>query len=289
MAERNELHNRNKHNGQYDFARLISAYPDLAKFVADNKYGTTTIDFFNPQAVKSLNKALLICYYGINYWDIPSNNLCPPIPGRADYIHYIADIVVAKEARCLDIGTGANCIYPIIGVAEYNWQFVGTDISSSALENAGKIIKNNTFLNEKIELRLQNNENNIFKGVVSKNEYFDVSICNPPFHSTAEEAQRSTLRKLSNLKGRKITKTSLNFGGVNHELWCDGGELRFILNMIDESREFSRNFGWFTVLVSKEENLQRLYNRLIETDIAEYRTINMQQGNKCSRILLWRF
>ena len=60
MTERNELHKRNKHNGQYDFSRLMEEYPPLKKFVAPNAYGTTSIEFFNPQAVKALTKALLI-------------------------------------------------------------------------------------------------------------------------------------------------------------------------------------------------------------------------------------
>lgn len=124
MSERSELHTRNKHNGQYDFSLLTENYPPLKKFVQLNPYGTQTINFFNPQAVKALNKALLISYYGIRYWDIPKNYLCPPIPGRADYIHYIADLIgseaVSKDVkvengeirksayRCLDIGVGAN-------------------------------------------------------------------------------------------------------------------------------------------------------------------------------------
>ncbi|MEG0499570.1 MAG: 23S rRNA (adenine(1618)-N(6))-methyltransferase RlmF [Rikenellaceae bacterium] len=289
MTERRKLHKRNKHNGGYDFERLITTFPDLAQFVITNPYGTPTIDFFNPQAVKSLNKALLMSDYGISYWDIPSGNLCPPIPGRADYIHYAADLIKKSNAHCLDIGVGANCIYPIIGSAEYEWTFVGTDISCEAIENAKKIIHNNPSLAKKIELRVQTNEHSIFKGVVSKNDYFDLSICNPPFHSSPEEAQRGTLRKLSNLKGKRVTKASLNFGGTDHELWCEGGELKFVLDMIGESREYKDNFGWFTVLVSKEENLQKFYQMLHEVDIEEYRTINMQQGNKNSRILAWRF
>ena len=93
MAERSELHTRNKHNGQYDFSLLTENYPPLRKFVLLNPLGIQTIDFFNPHAVKALNKALLISYYGIRYWDIPKNYLCPPIPGRADYVHYIADLI----------------------------------------------------------------------------------------------------------------------------------------------------------------------------------------------------
>lgn len=93
MAERSELHPRNKHNGQYDFSLLTENCPSLKKFVQLNPYGKQTINFFNPQAVKALNKALLVTHYGIRYWDIPKNYLCPPIPGRADYIHYIADLI----------------------------------------------------------------------------------------------------------------------------------------------------------------------------------------------------
>lgn len=284
------MHEKNKHNGQYDFDKLISNYPALEKYVSKNKYGTLTIDFFNSQAVKALNKALLISYYNIEFWDIPENNLCPPIPGRADYIHHVADLIENKyEAKCLDVGVGANCIYPIIGHAEYGWKFIATDISITAINNATEIVNNNHSLKNNVELRLQENSKNIFKGVVSKHEYFDVSICNPPFHSSQEEAQHGTLRKLSNLKGKKITETSLNFGGIDNELWCDGGEIKFIINMINESCDYKNNFGWFTVLVSKEENLNRLYAKLINVEVQEYRTINMQHGNKISRIVAWHF
>ena len=302
MAERNELHKRNKHNGQYDFSRLMEEYPPLKKFVAPNAYGTTSIDFFNPQAVKALNKALLISCYGIRYWDIPKNYLCPPIPGRADYIHYIADLIqpenpIQTEAatkathpcRCLDIGVGANCIYPIIGQTEYGWTFVGSDIDPISIDNARKIATCNPALAHKIELRLQRDSRKIFEGIIAPDEYFDVTICNPPFHSSREEAEDGTLRKLSSLKGRKITKARLNFGGNANELWCEGGELRFLLTMIEESRNYRKNCGWFTSLVSKEKNLGKLTAKLKSIGISKHRIIEMHQGTKTSRILAWRF
>ena len=64
---------------------------------------------------------------------------------------------------------------------------------------------------------------------------------------------RGTLRKLSSLKRKKVSKAQLNFGGNANELWCEGGELRFLLNMITESRKFRKNCKWFTSLVSKEK------------------------------------
>jgi len=305
MAERNELHKRNRHNGQYDFSRLTEESPPLKKFIVLNAYGTTSIDFFNPRAVKALNKALLISCYGIRYWDIPKNYLCPPIPGRADYIHYIADLIQpdisdestglktaipnARQYRCLDIGVGANCIYPIIGQTEYGWTFVGSDIDPVSIDNARKIVTCNPALAHKIELRLQRDSRKIFEGIIAPNEYFDVTLCNPPFHSSKEEAEDGTLRKLSSLKGKKATKVRLNFGGNANELWCEGGELRFLQTMIEESRNYRKNCGWFTSLVSKEKNLGKLIAKLKSTDIAEHKIIEMHQGTKTSRILAWRF
>lgn len=294
MAERNELHPRNKHNGQYDFALLTASYPPLKKFVSLNPYGAQTINFFNPHAVKALNKALLIGYYGIRYWDIPKNYLCPPIPGRADYIHYIADLIGIGQSethkrRCLDIGVGANCIYPIIGCTEYGWTFVGTDIDPVSIENARKIVTCNPVLAHQIELRLQKESRHIFEGILLPDEFFDVTICNPPFHGSAEEAEASTLRKLSSLKGKRIAKAELNFGGRANELWCEGGELRFLLNMIAESSKYRKNCQWFTSLVSKEKNLEKLMVKLKSVNVAEYKIIEMHQGTKTSRILVWRF
>lgn len=301
MAERSELHTRNKHNGQYDFSLLIENYPPLKKFVSLNPYGTNTINFFNPHAVKALNKALLITYYGIRYWDIPKDYLCPPIPGRADYIHYIADLIQGedrnrneeseekKKPRCLDIGVGANCIYPIIGHTEYGWTFVGSDIDPVSIANARKIVTCNPVLAHKIDLRLQKDSKKIFDGIITPDDYFDVTICNPPFHSSKEEAEEGTLRKLSSLKGEKVQKAKLNFGGNANELWCEGGEIRFLLNMISESQKYKKNCGWFTSLVSKEKNLDKLYTKLKAVHASEYKIIRMQQGTKNSRILAWRF
>ena len=92
-AEKSKLHPRTKHRGRYDFTKLIVGCPELAEFVKPNNYGDESVDFSDPQAVKTLNKALLKFFYDVSFWEIPSNYLCPPIPGRADYIHYVADLL----------------------------------------------------------------------------------------------------------------------------------------------------------------------------------------------------
>ena len=116
-----------------------------------------------------------------------------------------------------------------------------------------------------------------------------MTICNPPFHSSRKEAEDGTIRKLSSLKGEKVRKVKLNFGGNANELWCEGGELHFLLNMIFESQKYQQNCGWFSSLVSKGKNLDVLCAKLKTINVSEYRIIQMSQGTKNSRLLAWRF
>ena len=81
LQQKSQLHARNLHRSRYDFPQLIKSCPELAPFVRPNPYGDLSINFSDPNAVKMLNKALLKHFYGIDYWDIPKDYLCPPIPG----------------------------------------------------------------------------------------------------------------------------------------------------------------------------------------------------------------
>ncbi|MCF8299287.1 MAG: 23S rRNA (adenine(1618)-N(6))-methyltransferase RlmF [Saprospiraceae bacterium] len=296
--EKSKLHPRNKHRERYNFKQLIVSCPELAQFVKLNKYKDESIDFFDHRAVKMLNKALLKHFYKIENWDIPEYYLCPPIPGRADYIHHISDLLssrnnnkipIGKKIKCLDIGVGANCVYPIIGNREYGWSFVGSDIDKIAIDSANKIIESNPFLKGNIELRLQNNSKDIFFGVIKKGEQFDLTVCNPPFHASLAEVKSANLRKLSNLNQKKMTKTSLNFGGKNNELWCVGGEDKFVREMIRQSRRFSNSCFWFSTIISKQFKIKNIYSLLNKAEAVEVKTIPMGQGNKITRIIAWTF
>jgi 23S rRNA (adenine1618-N6)-methyltransferase len=281
------LHPRNRFRERYNFPSLIAALPSLEPFVSTNAHGDLSLDYSDPEAVKSLNRALLKSAYRISDWDIPAGNLCPPIPGRSDYIHYLADLIGPEPRRqILDIGTGANCIYPILGVCEYGWKFVGSDIDPISVKWAQSLVSANRKLRGKIEIRLQNVQARCFAGIIKNGEYFEATMCNPPFHSSAEEAAAGTRRKLTNLG---ISKSALNFGGKNGELWCPGGELAFIRRLILESVAAPMSAGWFTTLVSKSAHVAPLQRILKRANAAEIRVIEMTQGQKKSRILAWRF
>lgn len=290
------MHPRNKHQGQYDLKQLVKINPELKSFLIQNKYDKETVDFANPEAVRALNSALLNKYYQVTSWSLPASYLCPPIPGRVDYIHHVADLLAecnkgevpqGESVRCLDVGVGASCIYPILGAQEYGWSFVGSDIDSKALDFAKNNIVSNPSLNGIFEFRMQHNAKHVFNGVIRKDDKFDVSICNPPFHRSKAEANKAASKKTSNL--RKGGKKVLNFGGQANELWCRGGELTFIKTMIVESKEHKSSCIWFTTLVSKESNLGLLKETLGIVGAKEVRIIPMGQGNKISRILAWTF
>ena len=284
------LHPRNKNREQYDFKKLLKQVPNLKKYIRANRNGEDTIQFSDPSAVKLLNKALLISYYGINNWDFPDKNLCPPIPSRADYIHYISDLLKQKkDVTCLDIGVGANCIYPIIGVSEYKWDFIASDVNTDSISCAKKIINANPSLKGKVKFRLQKDENNIFNGIIKPKDKFDVSICNPPFHASKKEALEGSMRKARNLNGKKSKKIKGNFSGMSNEIITEGGEKQFINNMINESIKYADNCLWFTTLVSNEKNLNRIYSSLEKIKASEVKTINMCTANKISRIIAWTF
>ncbi|MPW29914.1 23S rRNA (adenine(1618)-N(6))-methyltransferase RlmF [Agarivorans sp. B2Z047] len=297
-GEKSQLHPRNKHRQRYDFPSLIASCPELKRFVAKNQYGDASVDFFDPEAVRCLNKALLKHFYGVQGWAIPKHNLCPPIPGRVDYIHYLADLLanslggsLSKNSpvRCIDVGVGANCVYPLVGVSEYAWSFVGSDIEAASLQSAERILVANPHLQANITLRLQDNKKAIFKGIVQANERFELSMCNPPFHRSAADAQKGSQRKQTNLKANAKNKSKLNFGGQSNELWCPGGELSFIKNMVAESQQFSQQVLWFTSLVSKEANLRAIYQALKQAKVSQHKTIKMGQGNKVSRFVAWSY
>lgn len=303
--QKSKLHPRNRHTSEngvgYDFTELCKINPLLSSYLTTNPKGITTINFADDIAVKELNKSLLLSLYGLVAWDLPEQFLCPPIPGRADYIHYLADLIQAstkikkivnRKIKGLDIGTGANLVYPIIGSHEYQWQFVGTDIDPDSINWAKQLSQLNPKLKSALKLRMQTNSSHVLHGIIKQNDRFTFSMCNPPFHASQEEAEQGSKRKIQNLnKGKNASSKDLklNFGGRSNELWCEGGEISFVQNMVKESQQFGSQVLWFTSLISKKQNLPAIYSALNQVKAAQVKTIDMAQGNKISRFVAWSF
>ena len=312
FLEKLSLHPRNRHRGRYDFSQLSQALPALAGFLVANPFDANelTIDFANPAAVMALNAALLKSFYEVESWRVPPGYLCPPIPGRADYVHHAADLLATDrngniphgpDIRVLDIGVGANCIYPLIGHHEYGWRFVGSDTDAVALAAAQRIVDANAKagLAGAIEFRLQASMQKIFDGILRPDDCFDIVLCNPPFHASARAAEAGSRRKWKNLgkadalPGSAESNPKLNFGGQATELWCEGGEVGFVCRMVAESAQLQTQsqaqVSWFSALVSREESLPEIYHALKTAGARRVETIDMAQGQKKSRIVAWHF
>ncbi|EPJ55999.1 MAG: hypothetical protein OFPI_01500 [Osedax symbiont Rs2] len=308
MHIKTNLHPLNLHNKRYDFPALIQTHPELNQYLL-NRHDQLTIDFADSNAVKSLNCALLKKYYRIDFWDIPKGYLCPAIPGRVDYIHYLAELlennctvgkVSAAKVQVLDIGTGASCIYPILGQRVYNWRFIASDIDAVSVASSKQIINANKGLSSKIKVLLQPDKDSFFSNIIQPGQRLDLTICNPPFHRSLQQALAGNSRKRENLAKKSTSKTqqldrqkklaaTLNFGGQKAELFCSGGELQFIKNMIKESVDYSQQVLFFSTLVSKKDHLAEIKLALKNAKVAQFEIIKMAQGQKISRFIAWSY
>ncbi len=287
------FHPRNLHRDGYDFDRLTKVYPSLQPYVTKNPAGEPTISFSDPEAVKALNTALLIGHYGVQHWDIPDGYLCPTVPGRADYLHHLADLLAAggpllrgKDIRILDIGTGANLIYAILGQRIYDWSVVGTEVDPLALKTAKALIGINPVLQKGIRLRQQKDRRSILEGIIREHDFFHATVCNPPFYASEAEAAEANARKRKNLKLGKVGRT---VAGQPAELWTEGGERSFLLQLIRESQAYGQQIGWFTSLVSQKENVEPLGQALEKAGAKAVKVIPLAAGQKRARVLAWRF
>ncbi len=292
-------HPRSRHRRRYDLPRLVAADPALEPFVRANPRGEPTVDFADPAAVRALNRAILVADYGVTAWDLPPDALCPPVPGRADHVHALADLLTdargavrtGDEVVVLDVGVGASCIYPIVGRREYGWRFVGTDVDPVALESARAIVDANPLLAGAVELRPSLSPDAVLRGVFREGESFAATICNPPFHESAAAAAAAHRDKLRGLgaAASRADAPRRNFGGRDAELWCEGGERGFLRRLIEQSAAFADRCGWFTSLVSRKESLRPAERALARVRPTEIRTLPLSHGRKTTRILAWRF
>ena len=290
------MHKQNPYNSRYDLKRLTKHYHALEKFIVLNPNKEETINFSVSEAVFALNKAMLLADFNLGDYDLPSGYLIPPVPGRLDYLLHIRDFLTEKfnisensQLNGLDIGSGANGIYCILGAQYFNWKMVGSETDAKAVDIANANIKKTKGLNNKIEIRHQQDKGSLFKNTIQSKEKFDFVVCNPPFHNSKEETLKGSLRKVINLGGFAAKeKFLLNFEGQANELWCNGGEVLFVKRLIKESVGFKNQVKLFSTLVAKSESVAAIKKQLNKAK-ANFEVIPMALGNKKGRYVLWWF
>lgn len=157
--------------------------------------------------------------FNLDRFELPMGYLIPPVPGRLEYLLHKREFLTNQfncdqntKLRGLDIGSGANGIYCILGAQYFNWNMVGSECDENAVKIAKANISLTKSLKNKIEIRHQENKSFLFKNVIQTGDQFDFTVCNSPFHTSKEDALKDSQKKLNNL-GRKFNKhqLTLNF------------------------------------------------------------------------------
>ena len=265
-----------------DFLILIKEFPELKKYIIkhnDNKIEEFSFDWSNNDLSLLMTKSILKYYFNIQYYDIPKGFLIPPIPSRLNYLNLIHSLIKdIKEENIIgiDIGTGANIIYPILGNSVYNWKFICTEINNESYNNARIILQKNN-LEEDINLIKQDNKNNIFLGILNRENKYSFSMCNPPYYDYEQEIKIEDKKRDS----------EFNFD----EVYYKEGELGFFQRYLEESICYKKNIFLYTILIGKKSNSEIIYDK-INTYNGIIKLCNIkkiQTGNNVRYIIYWSF
>ncbi|XP_023244769.1 U6 small nuclear RNA (adenine-(43)-N(6))-methyltransferase-like [Centruroides sculpturatus] len=226
------MHPRNIYRNPPNFKELSIKYPEFRQFAIQDLAGKIRIDFKDPNALRMLTTILLKNDFQLSV-EIPPDHLIPTLPQRLNYILWIEDLLESfpkqkDDIIGIDIGTGACCIYPLLGCKVKSWKFLATEINEESFDWAIKNINANNMQNQIKVIKV--NSNNILQDVISNEEIcFDFTMCNPPFFND----QNDMSVKISRTPRRSLPK-SINTPSET-EKSTEGGEIEFIKKMIDES------------------------------------------------------
>ena len=269
-----------------DFLILIKEFPDLKKYIIkQNEENKEEIyfDWSNNDLSLLMTKSILNYYFNIKYYYIPKGFLIPPIPSRLNYLNLINSLLTEevnikyKDITGIDIGTGANIIYPILGNSLYKWKFICSEINEESFNNAKLIIEKNNLENY-IKLIKQENKNNIFLNILNQQNKYTFSLCNPPYYDYETEIKLD----------EKKRDNEFNFD----EVYYQKGEFGFFQRYFTESICYNKNVYLFTILIGKKTNMENicdLINVKNNNIIKKFNVQKIQTGNNLRYIIYWSF
>ena len=267
----------------------------------------------------ALTRGLLHWYFDLTLQHIPEKHLCPPVPNRFFYVHWIQthllpllskesgrfdydsddsegdtnDGALALYPYGLDIGVGANCIYPMLNAKFFRYNMVGTDIDNDALKVAQANVEAN-HLQGKIKLfqvapsyaQQQASSSpsapESVGGPVSRalqtwqssqrpeqreQQRLQFVMTNPPFYDPQEEQTVMTDARVGD--GRARTAMTVSEGTY------PGGEVGFVTDMIADSLRQRNDVElngsllssplWYSSMLGKKASLVKLQKLLTHT------------------------
>ncbi|KAF4966864.1 hypothetical protein FZEAL_10603 [Fusarium zealandicum] len=275
------------------FAELYSEAPDFQQLALQDKefaqlWNQHKADFFNdPECVRQLTKTLLKLDFGLQI-ELPDDRLCPPVTNRHNYVLWLKDLLdttfyekQGREIVGLDIGTGASCIYPLLGCAQRQWSFIATDIDTKSLGFA----RTNVALN-KLHDRIHVVERKPTDAIIPLDDLgidtITFTMTNPPFYKSEQEMLESAEQKSS----PPLTACT----GAKVEMITDGGEVAFVDRILRESLVLRERVQWYTSMFGFLASLVDFVGKLRENGIDNYAVTEFVQGNKTRRwAVAWSF
>ncbi|RLN60723.1 hypothetical protein BBP00_00005833 [Phytophthora kernoviae] len=222
------------------------------------------------------------------------------LPNRLNYLHWIEDLL--NQVDCdefmgrqeqheggdqqhetikgmavsgIDVGTGANCIYPLLGAAMNRWHFIATEIDNESYTYAKENVDRNQLQGLIAVKRMHTNKllTEPLQGEAPEHKFHFV-MCNPPFFDDMSEAD---------------TNPDASCMGSANEMVFPGGEIAFIGSMIDESMELQDRVLWFTSMIGRKSSLRKLLALLREKQVPNTRTTEFFQGRTKRWGIAWTF
>ncbi|XP_029374109.1 RNA N(6)-adenosine-methyltransferase mettl16 [Echeneis naucrates] len=285
MALNKSMHPRNRYKDRPpDFAYLASKYPDFQQYVHTSLTGRPVVNFKEPEAVRALTCTLLKEDFGLTI-EIPLERLIPTVPLRLNYIHWVEDLINGQKQlrRGIDIGTGASCIYPLLGATMNGWYFLATEVDDICFDYAKKNVEQNN-LSDLIKVVKVPKKTLLMDALKAETEIiYDFCMCNPPFFANQLEAKGVNSRN-----SRRPPPSSVNTGGVT-EIMAEGGELEFVKRIIHDSLQLKKRLRWYSCMLGKKCSLAPLKEELRKQGVPKVTHTEFCQGRTMRWALAWSF
>ncbi|XP_033833328.1 RNA N6-adenosine-methyltransferase mettl16 isoform X2 [Periophthalmus magnuspinnatus] len=285
MALNKSMHPRNRYKDKPpDFAYLAAKYPEFQQHVQTSLVGRPVINFKEPEAVRALTCTLLKEDFGLTI-EIPLERLIPTVPLRLNYIHWVEDLIDGQKQlrRGIDIGTGASCIYPLLGATMNGWYFLATEVDDICFDYAKKNVEQNN-LSDLIKVVKVPKKTLLMDALKEETEIvYDFCMCNPPFFANQLEAKGVNSRN-----SRRPPPSSVNTGGVT-EIMAEGGELEFVKRIIHDSLQLKKRLRWYSCMLGKKCSLAPLKEELRKQGVPKVTYTEFCQGRTMRWALAWSF
>ncbi|KAG2458891.1 RNA N6-adenosine-methyltransferase mettl16 isoform X2 [Polypterus senegalus] len=284
MALNKSMHPRNRYKDKPpDFAYLASKYPEFQQHVHTSLTGRVGLNFRDPEAVRALTCTLLKEDFGLTI-EIPLERLIPTVPLRLNYIHWVEDLV-GRQTPCrgIDIGTGASCIYPLLGATMNGWYFLATEVDNICFNYAKKNVEQNN-LSDLIKVVKVPQKTLLMDALKEESGIvYDFCMCNPPFFANQMEAKGVNSRN-----ARRPPPSSVNTGGVT-EIMAEGGELEFVKRIIHDSLQLKKRLRWYSCMLGKKCSLTPLKEELRKQGVPKVTHTEFCQGRTMRWALAWSY